>query len=63
MYSAFAEVTAKDEITAIEAACIPIQFCEPPYARPKAIHWPKSTQTQAEKDWLEKHVEDDFFHV
>lgn len=54
MYSALKDVRA----TSPEAArkLCPPQFDSPNYAPAVAIHWPKSSQSDDEKEWLKRHV-------
>jgi hypothetical protein len=54
MYSCLKEVTAENPESA-RSQC-PRQFDAPNYAHAVAIRWPKSAQSDDEKDWLEKHV-------
>lgn len=54
MYSALMEVSAKSPEQARKAC--PPQFDAPNFAPAMAIHWPKSSQSADEKEWLKKHV-------
>lgn len=54
MYSCLNEVKAASPEEARKKC--PAMFDTPHYAPAMAIHWPESTQSEAEKSWLERHV-------
>jgi hypothetical protein len=54
LYSCLKEVKAASP--EIARRTCPLQFDFPNYAPAVAIHWPASTQSDDEKEWLKKHV-------
>ena len=54
MYSCLKQVKAESPEAALKQC--PPQFGGPNYAPAMAIHWPKSAQSDDEKEWLKKHV-------
>jgi hypothetical protein len=54
MYSALKDVNAASPAAARKQC--PPEFDAPNYAPAMAVHWPQSAQSDAERNWLQKHV-------
>lgn len=54
MYSALKDVNASSP-EAARKLCPP-EFDAPNFAPAMAVHWPASSQSDDEKDWLQRHV-------